>query len=133
MNDQGRDAERRRALEVKTEHAEDRLRELRVQVDASDNVVHERVERHLEEAEIAVRDVRARILDMPADGTHDRHELERAVRSLRSEVAFVEAKLEAARAEEADEPGRMLRAEREALAAQVQILEAVVGRGRSEP
>lgn len=51
---------------------QDRLRRerARAEVDASDNVAQERVESHLEEAEMSAHEVSARVLEVPPRGSH---------------------------------------------------------------
>ena len=95
-----------------------RIRRLRGALEASDNVIRERVERHLEEVEIALVDAEARLHDLPATGSHNRRQLERDVRSLGYRVDFVEAKLDEAAAEERDDLRGMAASERAAVRAE---------------
>jgi hypothetical protein len=126
-----RDAVRRVDAELASEA--ERIRRLRAELDASDNVVRERVERHLEEAEMDLHDASAQLLDLPSAGSYERRRLEGSVRSLEFEIASVIAKLEAAEDEEAEDWRNTLRAERDALRAQAGVLAAQLGHAGPAP
>jgi hypothetical protein len=122
-----REAERRRVIQTRVASGTERIQRLRAEVDASDNVVQERVDRHLEEAEMAAHELSARALDIPSRGSHQRRDLERALRSLELEIEFVDAKLEAAQDEERDDLRGMLHAEMRAMTAQTSVLSTMLG------
>jgi hypothetical protein len=124
---EGREAERRRVIQARVAQGTEWIQRLRAEVDASDNVVQERVERHLEEAEMAAHELSARALEIPPRGSHDRRDLERATRSLEFEIEFVNAKLEAAQDEEGDDLRGLLHAEMRAMTAQTSVLSTKLG------
>jgi hypothetical protein len=100
--------------------AADRLRELRRDVESSDdNVIRFRVERHLEAAEETLRDLDVPANDLPSAGSYERGLFERGVSRAESEVAFAEAKVDAAWAEERHDPRGFVRASDRAMAAQL--------------
>jgi hypothetical protein len=114
--------------------ANDRMRRLRRDVEsADDNVIRFRVERHLEAAEETLEDLNARSADVPAVGSYERGLFERGVRRAESEIAFAEAKLEAAWAEEGHDPRRFVRATDRAMAAQLSVLAAEIGPAPHRP
>jgi hypothetical protein len=115
-----------RNLVTRLRVANERMRRLREDAASADNVIRFRVERHLEAAEETLDDLNARATDVPVSGCHARQRLERDLCRVESEVAFAQAKLEAARAEESqDLPGfagathRAMSAQRSALAAEI--------------
>jgi hypothetical protein len=109
-------------LRVANEH----MRRLREEAGSADNVIRFRVERHLEAAEETLGDLNVRATDVPAAGSYARRLLERGLRRAESEIVFAEAKLEAARAEESDDPHRVVRATRRAMSAQRSALSAEI-------
>jgi hypothetical protein len=115
-----------RELVTRLRVANERMRRLREDVASADNVIRFRVERHLEAAEETLEDLNVRATDVPVSWSYARQRLERDLCRAESEVAFAQAKLEAARAEEShDMPGftgathRAMSAQRSALSAEV--------------
>lgn len=115
-------------LRVANEH----MRRLREEAGSADNVIRFRVERHLEAAEETLGDLNVRATDVPAAGSYARRLLERGLRRSESEIAFAEAKLEAAWAEESDNRRKFVRATRRAMSAQRSALLAEIARDPHE-
>jgi predicted nucleic acid-binding Zn-ribbon protein len=113
------DIDRRRELVQRLVRANARIRELQQEVEAAGNVVHFRMTRHVQSVTELLADLDARSIDMPAAHTDERRQLERDLAALEDEIAFVEAKLEAARAEESGDLRREARANARAATAQV--------------
>jgi hypothetical protein len=125
---------RRGDLVARLRLADDRLRKLRRDVEsADDNVIRFRVERHLEAAEETLEDLNVRAADVPAVGSYARGLFERNVRRVESEIAFAEAKVDAAWAEERHDPRRFVRATDRAMAAQLSVLAAEIGPAPHRP
>jgi hypothetical protein len=115
-------------LRVANEH----MRRLREEAGSADNVIRFRVERHLEAAEETLGDLNVRATDVPAARSYARRLLERGLRRAESEIAFAEAKLEAAWAEESDDRRKFVRATRRAMSAQRSALLAEIARDPHE-
>jgi hypothetical protein len=113
--------------------ANERMRGLRRDVESADNVIRFRGERHLEAAEEVLEDLNLRAADVPAVGSYGRGLFERGVRRVESEVAFAEAKLDAAWAEERHDRRRFVRATDRAMAAQFSVLAAEIGPAPHRP
>ena len=96
--------------------ANERMGWLRDDVGSADNVIRFRVERHLEAAEETLEDLNVRAADVPVSGSYARQRLERDLCRAESEVAFAQAKLEAAVAEEGHDVRGFARATRRAMA-----------------
>jgi osmotically-inducible protein OsmY len=92
-----------------------RIEQLRSASEASGNVVRFRLERYLEALESDAIDAHGRLAETADLGSYEGSILEREVTALESGVAVVEAKLDAARAAERDDPRGEMEAQRRAM------------------
>jgi len=106
----------RHDLAERLQVARDGTHRVRDDVDGAEHVIRIRVERHVEAAEQTLVDLEVRSAEMPPAGSYARRRLERDLGRLESEVAFAQAKLEAALAEEGQDVRGFARATRRAMA-----------------
>ncbi len=111
------DVERRRQLLERLGRMNARMRRLRREVDAADNVTRCRMERHGQSVSERLVDVNARAMAMPDEAGAPR-QFERDVAAAEDELAAAEAKLVAARAEGRGDTATAVRADLRAMAAQ---------------
>lgn len=110
--------ERRRQLLATLGGMNARMRRLEAEVDAADNVTRFHMERHVQSLSELLVDVNARAIAMPDEAGAPR-QLERDVAAAEDELAAVEAKLVAVRAEGRGDTAAAVRADLRAMAAWV--------------
>lgn len=111
-----KDVERRRQLLETLGGMNARMRRLKAEVDAADNVTRFHMERHVQSLSELLVDVNARAIAMPDQAGAPR-QLERDVAAAEDELAAVEAKLVAVRAEGRGDSAAAVRADLRAMAA----------------
>ncbi|MGZ8620129.1 MAG: hypothetical protein ACXWYE_09520, partial [Actinomycetota bacterium] len=110
------DVERRRQLLEGLGRMNARMRRLETEVDAADNVTRFHMQQHVQSLSELLVDVNARAIAMPDEAGAPR-QLERDVAAAEDELAAVEAKLVAARAEGRGDTAAAVRADLRAMAA----------------
>jgi hypothetical protein len=110
---------------------------LRAESEAAGNVVHIRMTRHVQSLQSDAIDAHARLAELTDDRSYDDRLLERDVSALEVEVAVAEAKLDAARAEEGDDPRGDIAGEIRAMKVEASAIKArfdlAFGRKRQPP